>query len=135
MRLILITHEQAVPDEAIACRALFDAGLQLLHLRKPAMQQTEMAAYLAAIPPVYHHRIVLHDHFSLAGGSIKRIHLNSRNPHPPADKELILSCSCHTVEKLKNKTHLFPAKAGIAEEQAVSVNLTTNTNCSSTDPD
>ncbi|MCD8176408.1 MAG: thiamine phosphate synthase [Tannerellaceae bacterium] len=138
MRLILITQEQAVPDEAIACRALFDAGLQLLHLRKPAMQQTEMAAYLAAIPPVYHHRIVLHDHFSLAGGGIKRIHLNSRNPHPPADKELIISCSCHTVEELEdktNRTNLFHAKAGIAKKPAVSMNLTTHMACSSAVPD
>lgn len=46
--------------------ALFDAGLPLLHVRKPTWPRVAVADYLRAIPARYHARLVLHAHYELA---------------------------------------------------------------------
>ena len=63
---------------------------------------------LTLIPEKFHHRIVTHEHFYLKEEfNLMGIHLNSRNPKEPHDYAGHVSCSCHSVEEVKNKKHFY----------------------------
>ncbi|MGL5226859.1 MAG: thiamine phosphate synthase [Bacteroidales bacterium] len=80
MKLIVITSEKTYPQETEAIRQLLEAGLGTLHLRKPSWSKEQTVAFLESIDPVFHNRIVLHDHYDLTGEYIVRgVHLNARN--------------------------------------------------------
>jgi thiamine-phosphate pyrophosphorylase len=88
--------------EAAAIDRLFAEGLETLHLRKPDATVHELRKMLEQIDCDFHERIVLHDHFALAGlYRLKGVHLNRRNPHPPADQRLSVSKSCHSLNELR----------------------------------
>ena len=86
MKLIVITQPEFFEDEAAAITSLFDAGLEILHLRKPGASYEDMDKLLRRLPAEYMERIVTHDHFGLASErNLKGVHLNGRNPAvPPA---------------------------------------------------
>lgn len=101
MRLIVITRPRYFEGEAEAITALFDAGLERLHLRKPGSSEEELRMLIEQFPENYRQRIVIHDHFPLAteyhlGG----IHLNSRNPEPLPNHAGSVSRSCHTLREV-----------------------------------
>lgn len=101
MKLVVITPERIFPGEAQALNGLFAEGLQTLHLRKPAASAGQTAQLLAGIEAAYRCRIVVHDHFALAGEfGLKGVHLNSRNPRPPAGFAGQLSRSCHSLAEV-----------------------------------
>lgn len=104
-KLIVITWPDFFPGEATLLIRLFEAGMQRLHLRKPASGREEVRALLAALPAVYYPRIVLHDHFGLAAepawaGQLGGLHLNRRNPKVPEGYTGYVSCSCHSLEEV-----------------------------------
>ncbi len=104
MKLILITQPQFFAGEAEAISALFRAGLQTLHLRKPEATAAEMDRLIREIPAEFHPRIVVHDHFELTTRyRLKGIHLNRRNPQPPADYHGSVSCSCHSLDEVRQR--------------------------------
>ena len=85
MKLITITQPAFFEGEAEAITSLFDAGLEILHLRKPGASYEDMEQLLNRLPPEYLKRIVTHEHFQLASfRNLKGIHLNGRNPTAPA---------------------------------------------------
>ena len=85
MKLITITQPAFFEGEAEAITSLFDAGLEILHLRKPGASYEDMEQLLNRLPPEYLKRIVTHEHFQLASfRNLKGIHLNGRNPAAPA---------------------------------------------------
>ena len=106
MEIIVITPPtplQAPPETA---NALFEAGLQRLHLRFPDTDRKHTAQWIEQIAQPYRQRIVIHDHHDLAGAmALGGIHLNSRNPLPPVwyepTKDITLSRSCHTIDEIK----------------------------------
>ena len=106
MEIIVITPPtplQAPPETA---NALFEAGLQRLHLRFPDTDRKHTAQWIEQIAQPYRQRIVIHDHHDLAGTmALGGIHLNSRNPQPPHWYDpatgITLSRSCHTIDELK----------------------------------
>ncbi|NDV59886.1 thiamine phosphate synthase [Bacteroides sp. 519] len=101
MKLIVITPEKELYNEAAIINLLFKEGLETLHLRKPYSTQQQLAAILEEIKPEYRTRIMLHDHFSLAGEyTIKGVHLNRRNPEPPQKESLTISKSFHSLSEL-----------------------------------
>ena len=101
MKLIVITTECFFEGESDALNSLFDNGMELLHLRKPKASETETAHLIEQIRQKYHHRIVIHDHFSLATEfHLKGIHLNHRNPHIPNHFQGTKSLSCHALDEL-----------------------------------
>lgn len=101
MKLIVITTPQFFEGEATAINSLFQAGLEILHLRKPGASAEEMEHLLHRIPAEYMNRIVTHEHFALAPFfGLKGIHLNGRNPHIPAHYAGHVSCSCHSLEEV-----------------------------------
>ena len=108
MKLIIITSQDFIPDEARIVTELFKAGLDLLHVRKPDADVHAVENLLQGIAPEYRTRIVIHDFFSLKdkyllGG----IHLNSRHPEAPANYEGILSRACHSLEEVETTVSLF----------------------------
>ncbi len=112
MEIIVITPPtplQAPPETA---NALFEAGLQRLHLRFPDTDRKHTAQWVEQIAQPYRQRIVIHDHHDLAGAmALGGIHLNSRNPQPPhwynPDTGITLSRSCHTIDELKQYARQF----------------------------
>ena len=99
--LIVITQPNLFSDEAEVINALFNAGLQRLHLRKPNATQEAVAALIEQIPACYHPQIVLHDHFELNSYyQLGGVHLNRRNPTAPKQLKGTTSRSCHTLEEI-----------------------------------
>lgn len=104
MKYIGITPEGFLPHEGDLIATLLEHGLDRLHLRKPGASRHEVEELLRSIPHRCYNRIVLHDHFELAVAyRLAGVHLNRRNPMPPAavpGYTPALSHSCHTLDEL-----------------------------------
>lgn len=82
--------------------ALFEEGLDILHLRKPNTAPMYAERLLSLIPEQYHKRIVVHGHFYLKDEyKLKGIHTSERNPNIPGNYKGHLSRSCHSLEEVK----------------------------------
>ena len=119
MKIIIITTPEIRQGETEIINALFQEGMHRLHLRKPKATASQLEEYINQIHPAYRNRIVLHDHHDLVrkmhlGG----IHLNSRNPLPPAwlaeesqAHPITISRSCHSIaeasEQLPHSDYIF----------------------------
>lgn len=104
MKLILITTPTYFVEEDQILTALFEEGLDILHLRKPQTSPVYAERLLTLIPEKYHKRIVVHDNFYLKEEyKLKGIHLNSRNPEPPENYSGHISTSCHSLEEIQAK--------------------------------
>jgi thiamine-phosphate pyrophosphorylase len=104
MKLILVTPPSYFVEEDKIITALFEEGLDMLHLRKPDTPPMFAERLLTLIPEQYHKRIVVHGHFYLKEEfRLKGIHLNERNPQPPERYKGHLSCTCHSLEEVKQK--------------------------------
>lgn len=78
MQLIVITPELDVANEIAIVHALFEEGLDKLHLRKPLYDATQYRHYLEKIAPHYRQKVMIHGawelfHKQMVGG----IHLRS----------------------------------------------------------
>ncbi len=103
MKLILLTTPDFFVEEDKILTALFEEGLDILHLRKPETEPVYSERLLTLLPDCHHSQIVVHDHFYLKDEfNLKGIHLNSRNPEPPANYRGHLSKSIHSIEELKD---------------------------------
>lgn len=101
MLWIVITSPSFFDGEAYEIKRLFDAGVDIVHLRKPHSDIDDCRRLLDAIPSECLKNIVTHDHFSLCGEyGLKGVHLNSRNPHCPAGHRGSVSRSCHSFEEV-----------------------------------
>lgn len=97
MKLIVITSPDFLPDEAQVIAALFRAGLDLLHLRKPGADISRVRQLVREIPWEYRQRIVIHDFFSLQEEfALGGIHLNSRHAEAPERYRGMLSRACQS---------------------------------------
>lgn len=108
MKLIVVTAPTFFVEEDKIITALFEEGLDILHLRKPETPAMFAERLLTLIPEKYHRRIVTHEHFYLKEEfNLMGIHLNVRNPKEPHDYSGHVSCTCHSIEELKNKKHFY----------------------------
>lgn len=104
MKLILITTPTYFVEEDKILTALFEEGLDTLHLRKPGTAPMFAERLLTLIPEQYHKRIVVHGHFYLKEEyKLKGIHLNARNPRPLEGYKGQLSCSCHSLDEVQEQ--------------------------------
>lgn len=77
MKIIVITAAKSVEGESRIINALFEHGLELLHLRKPGCSTKQMSKMILTIDKSYWNRIIIHEHitlyddFNLAGIHIK----------------------------------------------------------------
>ncbi|MDO4985089.1 MAG: thiamine phosphate synthase [Prevotella sp.] len=100
--IIVITRPDFFEGEAAKIAQLLQSGrADLVHIRKPRASQSEVEQLLLSIPTELYSRLVLHDHHSLAiKYGLRGVHLNSRNPEPPAGWSGAVSISCHTLSEL-----------------------------------
>ncbi|MET4140241.1 thiamine phosphate synthase [Pedobacter sp. UYP1] len=75
MELIAVTRPDYFQGEGELINGLFEAGLQLLHLRKPENNEAEFMRLMLEINPDYYRAISIHQHHELANRfSIRRLH-------------------------------------------------------------
>lgn len=92
--------------------ALFDEGLEMVHLDKPNSEPVFCERLLSLLPESYRRLIVTHDHFYLQNEyELKGIHLSERNPQVPAGYKGSVSCSCDSLDSLsqakKDRDHVL----------------------------
>lgn len=108
MKLILLTPPDFFVEEDKILTALFEEGLDLLHLRKPDTEPVYSERLLTLLPESHHNQIVVHDHFYLKEEfNLRGIHLNGRNPEPPVGYKGHISKSFHHIDKLKAEKKNF----------------------------
>ena len=108
MKLILLTPPDFFVEEDKILSALFEEGLDLLHLRKPGAEPVFSERLLTLLPESHHDQIVVHDHFYLKDEfNLRGIHLNSRNPEAPAGYKGHISKSFHHLDELKAEKKAF----------------------------
>ncbi len=116
MQLIIISHPNAVANEAEIINALFDEGLELFHLRKPNFSEQELITLLEKINANYYSRIAIHNHHSIAQNfDINRIHFSENKRLTATEEELdgwkkkkcILSTSIHSMNDYELVPEIF----------------------------
>lgn len=108
MKLIVVTAPTFFVEEDKIITALFEEGLDILHLRKPETPAMYSERLLTLIPQKYHKRIITHEHFYLQEEfSLMGLHLNTRNPKEPHDYSGHISCTCHSLDEVRNKKHFY----------------------------
>lgn len=104
--MIVITNPTAIAKEIDIIHALFENGLGLMHIRKPAFSEKEMKDFLSKIKVDYCRKLVLHNHHQLAEDfGINRFHLTQKNRleiDPETlyvfnEKGILLSTSTHDI--------------------------------------
>ncbi len=101
MRLVVITREEFTAEEPETILRLLDGGIDRIHLRKPAATEPELRRLIESLPATCYPHLSLHDHLPLAAEyGLGGVHLNGRNPMPPAGFRGVVSRSCHTLGEL-----------------------------------
>ena len=105
--LIVISNPVIIAQEAEYINALFDEGLECLHLRKPRVRSDEIKKLLDEIDPINYEGISLHQHHFLSEEySIRRLHFPEAIRKEKSDEHfyelkergLVLSTSIHDLE-------------------------------------
>lgn len=100
MKLIGISWPDFFAGEAETINALFEAGLPLLHLRKPGGSAADVARLVGHIRPEFRNRLTLHYLPRLAKElGLGGYHLSNGHPPTPAGWSGRLSASCHSLEE------------------------------------
>lgn len=111
MQLLVITRPKQLEQEQQICAALFEHGLQTLHLRKPAASINELRKWLQQLPQEYHGRVMLHTHHRLAQEfAVKGMHFREADRGAAATTEkrgLTFSTSFHTLEGIHKPQPYF----------------------------
>jgi thiamine-phosphate pyrophosphorylase len=105
MKLVVLSPENDLPQEAEIVSAFFDAGLERYHLRKPTWGRVDNEKWLSARPIEERNRFVLHDHHDLVatlglGGRHWRD--DTKAPLDPPRGNGLTSRSCHTLSVLES---------------------------------
>jgi len=113
--LVVFSYPTAVIDEASAINALFDEGLEILHLRKTRASVDEIKVLIEKIKPQYSYKIALHQHHELAVNfGINRLHFTEAKRNEMGEEALTalceennLSTSIHQVEFYESLSFSF----------------------------
>ena len=102
MKLILLSTSDFFIEEDKIIKALFEEGLDLMHLRKPGSEPIYSERLLTLLPDEWHNRVIVHQHFYLKEEfQLRGIHLSPQNPTPPRNYHGHLSRSLHSIEELR----------------------------------
>lgn len=114
--MIVITSPIQIVNEINTIHALFENGLELLHIRKPYFSETEMKTFVSKIKTTFRHRLVLHSHHQLAQEfGINRIHFTEKNRVATSQESLenwkksgyTLSTSIHQMSDFEALSSVF----------------------------
>ena len=101
MKLILLTHPDFFIQEHIILDAMFEEGLDMLHILKPNSEPIFCERLLKLMDKGWRKKIVTHEHFYLKNEfKLHGIHLIQRNPEAPAKYRGHVSCSCFSMEEV-----------------------------------
>ncbi|MDH7446057.1 thiamine phosphate synthase [Aquimarina sp. 2201CG14-23] len=112
--VIVLTSEKPLSNEAVQINALFNAGLQILHLRKPTFTIDGYRSLLDLIETRYHNRIMLHQFPELTQEyGLRGIHLQEQARINLEDalevtvqvyknKGFSVTSSFHAIEEIKS---------------------------------
>jgi thiamine-phosphate pyrophosphorylase len=109
-KLIIITPEKTSSGEAEIITELFQAGLKILHMRKPDHTRQEVKNLLNGIPKYFHSGIVLHQHYELLNEfDLKGAHLpeSFRREGNTTGIKNIISTSYHKLEDITRESANF----------------------------
>ncbi len=101
MKIIVITTDTTFDGEARLIETILRCGADRVHLRKPSASAEETARLIESLPAELRPQLSLHDHHFLALRYGVGVHLNARNPLPPAGFGGTVSRSCHSAEELR----------------------------------
>ena len=80
MKLIVITANWEVQNEAQKINQLFEEGLECLHFRKPNWSKNQWVGLLSQIETQFHDKIMLHDYHELTQQfQVKGVHLKEKH--------------------------------------------------------
>lgn len=101
MKLLLLSSPNFFVEEDKILTALFEEGLDILHLRKPNSEPVYCERLLTLLPDKYHQRIITNDHFYLKEEfDLMGIHLSERNPEVPQGYKGTTTRTCYSLEEL-----------------------------------
>jgi thiamine-phosphate pyrophosphorylase len=100
--MIVITNPFSIENEFQIIQQLFEEGLVLLHVRKPAYSENEMRSFLSNIDDKFYSKLVLHEQHHLAQEfKSNRIHLKEKDRVEVSDNfqktVSYLSTSVHNI--------------------------------------
>lgn len=100
--IIVISPEELVQNETEIINQLFQEGLDLLHIRKPFINQNQMMDFIQKIDSKFHSQLVLHSHYDLAENfNISRFHfreIDRKNGLYQSVTDKTISTSVHDIE-------------------------------------
>lgn len=113
--MIVVSSPKFLQNEASCINQLFDAGLEIFHLRKPDSSKEKLERLLASVEEKYYSRIVLHQQFGVSlKFNINRIHFNERTRSRRHEilqdfdaQKLILSTSVHSINDFNELPRVF----------------------------
>ncbi|MDQ8142889.1 thiamine phosphate synthase [Chryseobacterium sp. CFS15] len=104
--IIVITPEDKVQNETEIINQLFQEGLDLLHIRKPFINQNEMTDFIQKIDSKFQSQLVLYSHYDLAENfNISRFHfreIDRQNSLFQSFTDKIISTSVHDIESFNH---------------------------------
>lgn len=104
--MIIVTYPQQIPNETEIINALFDEGLETLHLRKPELNKEQLIEFISKIDNCFQSRIMLHNHYELLDSfGLKGLHFTekTKNLLPYYDYiHCTKSMAMHELDELKS---------------------------------
>ena len=102
MKLIILTKPTFFVEENQILTALFEEGLENLHLYKPHSEPVYSERLLTLINDDYYRKITVHDHFYLREEyGLHGIHLDTANAELPYGYRGNVSRTCHAIDELR----------------------------------
>lgn len=93
--MIVLTNPISIINEIETIHALFEEGLELLHIRKPDFSAVQMQSFLSEIKSDFKQQLVLHSHHQLASVfGIDRIHFTEKNRYSMIESPTRFSKPC-----------------------------------------
>ncbi len=104
MEIVIISNPQNFTNEHRLLTALFECGLEYLHVRKPGYSRKDISKYIELIPEKYHSKLIIHKYIELYSDyNIKGIHFGKENSHLLYEFEDIniqKSVTTHSLDEL-----------------------------------
>ncbi len=119
MKLVILTQPQYFVEEDKILEALFEEGLDDLHLYKPGESPLYAERLLTLLSEDYHHKITVHDHFYLKDEfRLGGIHLDEMSQEKPDRYKGKVSRTCtlaDDIRQAKKKSRYIFLHTGITE--------------------
>ena len=102
MKLVIFTQPQFFVEEDKILTALFDEGMDILHLQKPNSEPVYCERLLSLLPNDCHSKIRVHEHYYLKQEfDLKGIHINNPDTPTPEDFKRNITRSTYRISDLK----------------------------------